>query len=133
MLPNCVSWTVCSTLLSSYAPHSLYLLRNAVMLQLLVYYASYWMKHVVSICRGFVHHFCLRFHCRGDQHFTTLFAGEFHYNYPPWTCFVGVFLDVLLRFGIAQNWMTFALLFIRVGLSLQVACNILFVMYSFYD
>ena len=34
----------------------LYLLRSAVMLQLLVYCASYWMEHVVSICRGFVHH-----------------------------------------------------------------------------
>ena len=44
----------------------LYLLRSAVMLQLLVYYASYWMEHVVNIYRGFVHYFSLQFHCRGD-------------------------------------------------------------------
>ena len=50
---------------------------------------------------------------------------------PPCIYFIGVFLDELPRFG--KNWMTFALLFVRVGLNLQVACNISFVMFNFYN
>ena len=32
-----------------------------------------------------------------------------------------------------HNWIKFTLIFVRVGLNLQVACNILFVMYSSCD
>ena len=115
-----LSWTICSTVLNSYAPHSLYLLRSAVMLQLLVYCASYWMKHVISICRGFVHNFCLQFHCCGDLNIWTLYnhfcqqvSLQLQYV-PPWTCFVGVFLDVTeiwnstklddIRSNVCQGW-----------------------------
>ena len=42
------------------------------------------------------------------------------------------FLDTLPRFGTPKNWITFALLFVRVGLNLQVACNTYYLWWIIY-
>ena len=87
-------------------------------------------EHLQRFCPLFLYSISLLY---GDLNIWT-FYDHFEWQVPlllpPWIYLVGVFLDVLLRF---QNWMIFALLFVRVGLNLQVACNILFVMFNFCD